>query len=116
MKRVAIIKILSLILLIGGLVAANVGCEMAKGGADIVLEGVTLGTMAMEGKTVAGIPSDKVNILLKVSADKVSVKTGPDGVTLSASPSGATVDIGSKGVSIRGVKPEQIQIEWPGTK
>jgi len=113
MRRNALIKIFALILLIGGL-ATSIGCEMAKGGADIVLEGVTLGTMAMEGKTVSGVPSDKVNILLKVSADKISVKTGPDGITLSASPSGATVDIGSKGVSIRGVKPDQIQIEWPG--
>lgn len=115
MKGTTVIKILFLILLIGGL-ATSLGCEMARGGADISLEGVTLGDMAMEGKPVAGLPSQKVNILLKVSADKVSVKTTPDGITLYASPSGATVDIGPKGVSIRGVKPEQIQIEWPDTK
>ncbi len=115
MKRNALVKIAFIVLLIGGLVA-SLGCEMARGGADISLEGVTLGAMAMEGKPLAGLPSQKVNILLKVGADKVSVKTDSTGVTLSLSPSGATVEIGNQGVAIKGVKPEQIEVEWPETE
>ena len=115
MKGKVAITVVFLILLIGGLLA-SFGCEMARGGVDISLEGVTLGTMAMEGKPVAGLPSQKVNILLKVGADKVSVKSGPDGVTLTLSPSGGVVEIRANGVTIEGVKPEQIEVEWPESK
>lgn len=116
MKRNDLTKITLIIVLLIGVFVANLGCDVARGGADIALEGVTLGNMAMEGKPVAGLPSQKVNILLKVRADKVSVKTDASGVTLSLSPSGATVEIGNQGVSIKGVKPEQIEVQWPETK
>lgn len=103
MKGKVAITVIFLMLLTGGLFA-SFGCEMARGGADISLEGVTLGTMAMEGKPVAGLPSQKVNILLKVGADKVSVKSDTNGVTLTLSPSGGVVEIRANGVTIEGGK------------
>ena len=90
--------------------ALNVGC--AAGGTDIILEGVTLGAVTMDGKPVAGLPSEKINLLLEVSARKVTVKYSADGTILTLNPSGATVEIKASGILIKGVKPEQVKVEW----
>ncbi len=91
-------------------VAFTIGCK--GGGTDIRLEGVSLGTVMMEGKVVEGLPSEKVNLLLDVSTQEISIASGADGTVLTLSPSGATLEINSSGVSIRGLKPEQIKVEW----
>jgi len=90
--------------------AFNIGC--AAGGTDIILEGLNLGAVTMDGKPVAGLPSEKINLLLEVSASKVTVKYSADGTILTLSPSGATVEITASGISIKGVKPEQVKVEW----
>ena len=107
MKR--IIGIIVFILLTT-MVGTTIGCE--AGGTDIRLEGVSLGTVTMEGKPVEGLPSDKVNLLLDISTQEISVAFGADGTVLTLSPSGATLEINSSGISIRGLKPEQIKVEW----
>ena len=106
MKRT--IAIISLILLLS-VSLLNVGCRL-RGGADISLEGLTLGAVSMQGKPVAGLPSDKIALLLDVSAQRVIVSSSADGTTLTIKPSGATIEIKATGVSIKGVKSEQIKV------
>ena len=103
------IRIIASILLVITL-ALSVGCVMR--GADISLGDLTLGTVTMDGKPVAGLPSQKINLLLQVSAQKVLVNTTAEGTILTLVPSEATIEIKANGVSIKGVKPEQIKVEW----
>ena len=107
MKRTG--KIIASILLVITL-AFSVGC--ALGGTDINLEGLTLGTVTMDGKPITGLPSQKINLLLKVSAREVTVKYDADGTTLILDPSGATLEIKSSGILISGMKSEQVEIKW----
>jgi len=109
------IRIIPLILIVLPLGLLNVGCG-SGGGADIRLDGLTLGTVTMEGKPVTGLPSDKINLLLEVSTKMVLVSSTADGTTISINGSGATIEIKADGVSIKGLKPEQIRVEWTTTK
>jgi hypothetical protein len=102
-------KIIASILLVITL-AFSVGC--GRGGTNINLKGLTLGTVTMDGKPISGLPSQKINLLLKVSAREVTVNYDADGTTLILSPSGATLEIKSGGILISGIKPEQVKVEW----
>ena len=116
MKKNLVIKITLLLLLIAGLAAA-VGCgDAVRGGAKVVLEGVSVGTMSMEGKPLQGLPSEKVNVILKVAANEVRVSTQGGETTIKLKPSGATVVIGSAGASFTGVEPDQVEIQWQTTE
>lgn len=108
MKRT--LEIVAFLLLFIIILAFNIGC--AAGGADISLEGLNLGTVTMGEKPIAGLPSEKINLLLEVSARRLTVKYGADGTILILSPSGAKVEITASGISIEGVKPEQVKLEW----
>ncbi len=94
--------------------AFNTGCNI--GSASIRLEGMSLGTVTMDGKPVEGLPSDKVNLLLEVSAQEITVGYTANGAILTISPSGATLEITSSGILIKGIKSEQIKVEWAVTK
>ena len=108
MKRTG--KIIAFIILLIITLAFSVGC--ALGGANINLEGLTLGTVTMDGKPITGLPSQKINLVLKVSAREVTVKYDADGTTLILNPSGATLEIKSSGILISGIKSEQVEVEW----
>lgn len=112
MKR--IITITASILLIVA-IALGIGCDIG-GGVEIRLEGLNLGTVTMEGKPIAGLPSDKINLSIQVSAREVLVSTDSGVTTLTLSPSEATIEIKPSGVSIKGVKPEQVKVEWATAK
>jgi hypothetical protein len=112
MKRA--IRVILFASLVIGLISL-VGCGLA-GGADVTLEGLSLGTVTMDGKPVAGLPSDKINLSLEVSAQRVLVNTSANGTIITLVPSGATIEIESNNVSIKGVKPEQIKVEWAVTQ
>ncbi len=86
------------------------GCNV--GGANIRLEDMSLGTITRDGKAVEGLPSEKVDLLLEVSTQEISVACSADGTVLTLSPSGATLEIKANSISINGLKPEQIKIEW----
>ncbi len=90
------------------------GCS--TGGADVYLEGVNIGSVTVEGKPVSGLPSQTVNIVLKVDAKQINISTTGGQTTLKLSPSNATVVIGPNGTSFNGVKPEQVEIKWPSTQ
>jgi len=109
------IKIISLILLVLLVGLLSIGCG-SRGGADIRLEGLTLGTVTMEGKPVAGLPSDKIDLLLEASAKTVLVSSSADSTTLTIRPSGATIEIKADGISIKGLKPGRIKVEWTTTE
>ncbi|HEX75463.1 MAG TPA: hypothetical protein G4O12_02640, partial [Dehalococcoidia bacterium] len=55
MRRTIATRIALLVLLIAGL-TANLGCDAARGGAEVCLEGVSTGALSMEGKTISGLP------------------------------------------------------------
>ncbi len=93
---------------------ANLGCSST--GADVYLEGVTIGSVTVEGKPVSGLPSQTVNIVLKVDAKHVNISTAGGQTTIKLSPSNASIVVGPSGTSFTGVKPEQVQIQWPNTE
>jgi hypothetical protein len=113
MKKLFVIKILSLTLLLAVLITIP-GCDdtLVRGGADVVLEGVNVGSVSMEGKPVSGLPSQKVNLVLKVATNQVLINTSGGKTTIKLNPSGATVVITSEGTTFSGVKPDQVQIQW----
>ena len=112
MKK-AWIRFIPLAALLGGLAVMMSGCGSGGvGGADLKLEGLTLGSVTMEGKPVDGIPSQEVNLLLDVSARTIVVTSTEDGILLTAEPSEATVEITEDGVTIEGLESENIKLEW----
>ena len=115
MKTTLAAKIALLVLLIAGL-TANLGCDTVRGGAEICLEGVSTGALSMKGKPIAGLPSEKVDVVLKVSANRVNISTTDGETIIDLSPSGASIVIRPDGISITGVEPDQIEMEWQGTK
>ena len=116
MKKALIIRITLLVLLIAGLASA-LGCDsMVRGGANVVLEGVSVGSISMEGKPVQGMPSQKVNVILKVATNDVRINTIGDRTTIKLNPSGAAVVIGPEGTTFTGVKSEQVEIQWQTTQ
>jgi hypothetical protein len=90
------------------------GCTST--GADVYLEGVSIGSVTIEGKPVTGLPSQTVNIVLKVDAKQVNISTASGQTTIKLSPSNATVVIGPNGTTFNGVKPDQVQIQWPNAQ
>ncbi len=93
---------------------ANLSCG-STGCADVYLEGITIGSVSVEGKPVTGLPSQKVNLLLNVNANRITISTVGEETTIKLSPSGATIVTGPNGISFTGVKPEQVEIKWEGT-
>jgi hypothetical protein len=92
----------------------NLGCTSS--GADVYLEGVSIGSVTVEGKPVTGLPSQTVNIVLKVNATQVHISTAGGQTTIKLSPSNATIVTGPNGTTFSGVKSDQVQIQWPTTQ
>lgn len=101
--------IIAAILLTMTLVVSS-GCN--AGGARIKIAEISLGEVAVDGKPVVGMPSDKINLLLEVSAQEITINYGANGTVLTVAPSGATVEITAGGIRIKDVSPEQIKVEW----
>ena len=113
MKNMLTIKIVSLLMLIAVLIIVP-GCDdgLVRGGADVVLEGISVGSVSMEGKPISGLPSQKVNLVLKVATNQVVINNAGGKTTIKLNPSGATVVITSEGTTFSGVKSDQVQIQW----
>ena len=112
MNKSLAIKIALFALLTAGLLA-TLGCgDVVRGGAEVVLEGVSVGSVSMEGKPVSGLPSQKVNLKLKVASNEVRINATGGKTTIKLNPSGATVVIGPEGVSFTGVKSDQVELQW----
>ncbi len=104
-------KVAVLILIAAGLIA-TLGCNAARGGADIYIEGISIGSVSMEGKPVTGLPSQKVNLVLNVNANKITIKEAGGKTTIKCSPSGATIVSGPDGITFTGVEPKHVEIKW----
>ncbi len=109
-----LIAVLALAALLTLGLIANLGCG-ATGCADVYLEGVTIGSMSIEGKTLSGLPSQKVDVILNVNANRITVSTSGQDTTIKLSPSNAIIVSNPNGLTFTGVKPEQIDIKWQGT-
>ena len=103
------ITIVSLVTLLAMALVFASGCGVV--GANLRLEGLNLGPVTMDGKPLTGLPSDKINLDLDVAAQTVKVSTTSNGTILTL-PSGATITIGGDSVSFKGLKPDQIRVEW----
>ena len=108
MKRTIAIVLLVILLAITLIFIS--GCGVV--GANIKLEKLNLGTVAMEGKPLTGLPSDKINLVLDVAAQTIKVQTSANGTVLTIVPSGATITIDGDSVSFKGLKPDQVKVEW----
>lgn len=97
------------LLLLAGTACGNYG------GADVYLEGVSIGSVSVEGKPVTGLPTQNVNIVLKTNASKVVVSQSGGMTTIKLQPSGAVITSGPDGISFTGVEPSQIEIQWNNT-
>jgi hypothetical protein len=104
------VTVISLFVMLALLAAFGNSCGVV--GADLRLEGLNLGTVAMEGKPLAGLPSDKINLDLAVSAQTVKVRTTGNITTITMVPSGATIEITGDTVSFKGLKSNQVKVEW----
>jgi hypothetical protein len=107
---------LTLIALLTIALTPILGCGSNVGCADVYLEGVTIGSVSIEGKPVTGLPSQKVNLLLNVNANKITISTAGGKTTIKLSPSDATIVTGPDGITFSGVKPEQVEIKWQSTE
>jgi hypothetical protein len=85
------------------------------GGADVYLEGVSIGSVSVEGKPVTGLPTQNVNIVLKTNASKVMVSQSGGKTTIKLQPSNAVITSGPDGVSFTGVESNQVEIQWDKT-
>lgn len=97
-------------LLLIGLLASSTGC--GTGSAKIRLEGMSLGTVTMDGKPVEGLPSQDVDVLLEVSSDEITVDYSNGSTTLNLNEEGAVVEITPSGIVLKGIKPDQVKVEW----
>jgi hypothetical protein len=110
MRLTSVIKF-SVTMAIFPLILAGAGCG-SYGGADVYLENVNIGSVSVEGKPVTGLPTQKVNIVLKTNASKVMVSQSAGKTTIKLQPSEAVITSGPDGISFTGVKPEQVEIKW----
>jgi hypothetical protein len=109
-----LVTVLALTVLITVGLIANLSCGSA-GCADVYLEGVTIGSMSVEGKPLSGLPSQKVDVVLNVNANRITISTNGQDTTIKLSPSNAIIVSSPNGITFTGVKPEQIDIKWQGT-
>lgn len=114
MKAISAVRIVTLVLLFASLAIINLSCDTA-GCADVYLEGVTIGSVTVEGKPVTGLPTQKVDILLNINAGKINISTSGPETIIKLSPSGTTIVSGPNGISFTGVKPEQVEFKWQST-
>jgi hypothetical protein len=66
----------------------------------------------MEGKPVQGLPTGKIDLIIKVPTDRVTITSTEDGMIVRLSPSEALITKGANGLSITGVEPEDIEMKW----
>lgn len=90
------------------------GCG-SYGGADVYLENANIGSVAIEGKPVTGLPTQNVNIVLKTGASKVMVSQSGGNTIIKLQPSNAVITSGPNGISFTGVDSSQVEIQWQTT-
>jgi len=117
MRKGFITQFILLTLILVGL-GAILGCDSAvRGGAEIWLENVNLGSISQNGKTIQGIPTGNISAVLKVATNKVYINSNDKGgFVIKLSPSNAIITTSTDGISITGVDPEKIELKFQSTK
>jgi hypothetical protein len=110
MRSASAIKFVTMIALFA-LPLAGFGCG-SYGGADVYLENISIGSVSVEGKPVTGLPTQKVNIVLKTGANKVMVSQSGGKTTIKLQPSNAVITSSADGLAFTGVEPSQVEIQW----
>jgi len=110
MKFIPICKIIMIAAIIA-LLFTGAGCG-SYGGADVYLENISMGSLSVEGKPVTGLPTQKVNIVLKTGANKVLVSQSGGKTIIKLQPSGAVITSSPDGLSFTGVQADQVEIKW----
>ena len=111
MYRDLIMKI-AMVLLLSLLLIAAPACDAVRGGATVELRDVSIGGLSQSGKPIEGLPTATVDIVLKVAAEDVVIKSTDDGAIITLEPSGAVIKAGPDGMSITGVDPDDIKMQW----
>jgi hypothetical protein len=96
------------------LLPVSLSCSSSSG-ADIYLEGVSIGSLSSGGKPISGLPVKDVNIVLKAKTTKVLVSQSGGITTIRLQPSGAVITSGAEGITFSGLDPEQIELKWNST-
>lgn len=87
-------------------------CEAAGIGTTVRLEGVS---MYLDGKLISGLPSQKADIVLKVPLSEVSISSTSSETIIKLKPGDAIIIVKPDGVSINGIDPQKVKIEWHKT-
>ncbi len=113
MKKNNILHIALLVIMLT-VVALTLGCDSAvRGGAEVWIENVNLGTVTQHGKTIEGIPTTDMSAVLKVAANKIYISVDDQGAcTIKLSPGEGVIKTGTGGISITGVDPEKIELKF----
>jgi hypothetical protein len=109
-----LVAVLALTVLVTLGLIANLGCG-STGCADVYLEGVTIGSMSVEGKPLGGLPSQKVDVVLNVNANRITISTNGEDTIIKLSPSGAVIVSSPSGITFTGVESKQVEIKWQDT-
>ncbi len=110
MKLIPICRTIMIAAIIA-LLLTGAGCG-SYGGADVYLENISIGSITVEGKPVTGLPTQKVNIVLKTGANKVSVSQSGSKTIIKLLPSKAVITSSPDGLSFTGVEADQVEIKW----
>ncbi len=109
-----IIHIAFLILLLA-VMSLSLACESAvRGGAEVWIENVNIGSLTQNGKSIEGIPTTNMSAVLKVATNKVYIDVNEEGgCSIKLSPSDTVITTGPDGISITGIDPEKIELKLP---
>jgi len=110
-----LVTVLALAALVTLGLISNLRCG-STGCADVYLEGVTIGSMSVEGKPLSGLPSQKVDVVLNVNANRITISANGEDTTITLSPSNAVIVSTPNGITFTGVNPEQVEIKWQDTE
>jgi hypothetical protein len=103
---------IAVVLLLAALLVVAPACDYVRGGATVQLKNVSVGGLSQSGKPIEGLPTATVDIKLKVAADEVIIQSTDNGAVITLQPSGAIIKAGSDGMTITGVDPEDIDMDW----
>jgi len=107
------ITAIALIATVIALLPLSLSCSSS--GADIYLEGVSIGSLSSGGKPISGLPVENVNIVLKAKTTRVLVSQSEGKTTITLQPSGAVITSSADGISFTGIEADQIEIKWNTT-
>jgi hypothetical protein len=102
----------TMVLLLAMLLVIAPACDVIRGGATVHLNNVNIGGLSQDGKPIEGIPTGTVDIVLKVAADEVIIQSTDNGAVITLQPSGAIIKSGPDGMTITGVDPDKIDMQW----